>query len=309
MNADGAWGRRNAGGAWGRMTPAARVGWMNADGAWGRRNAGGAWGRMTPAARVGWMNAGGAWGRMTPAARVGPEEGEQAGRVVLVLDGRELVVVAAVVGLAPVGQVGVDVVLVGLAAGVAAHRAPVVAQPGVLVVDPGAARADGPAGGVLGGEQGVPVHERGRVRLDPVDGAAEGVERDPADAARGTGYPLQRGDAGQQGADPRAAQRGGEEVRLGELGRAAQLAAARVPGQVAGLVADRAVARLGEHRGQEGLRLAEVPRRRACAGLRPELVDQGRGVVHAAQVGAADRDGGGGPAGGRRQVQVRPERV
>src|SRR3984957_13445704 len=119
MNADGAWGRRNAGGAWGRMTPAARVGRMNAGGAWGRRNAGGAWGRMTPAARVGWMNAGGAWGRMTPAARGGPEErrrrqwgcvsvgalsgdgdgrdrrdglgeGEQAGRVVLVLDGREL---------------------------------------------------------------------------------------------------------------------------------------------------------------------------------------------------------------------------
>src|SRR5208282_1321198 len=54
----------------------------------------------------------------------GLREAEHAVRVVGGLDLREPGVVGAVVGLPPVGQAGVDVVLVGLAAGVGAHGLP-----------------------------------------------------------------------------------------------------------------------------------------------------------------------------------------
>src|SRR5271166_1087409 len=64
-------------------------------------------------------------------------EGEHAGWVVASLDLGEPTVVSTVVGLAPVGQGGVDVVLVRLTAGVGAHRLPERLLPRVLAGYPG----------------------------------------------------------------------------------------------------------------------------------------------------------------------------
>src|SRR5207248_1024729 len=81
--------------------------------------------------------------------------------------------VGTVVGLPPVGQRRVDVVLVGLAAGEGAHRLPEGLLPAVLAGDRGGRRAHGPGGGVLGLEERIAVHERGGTRGDPVDRAGE----------------------------------------------------------------------------------------------------------------------------------------
>src|SRR5580698_7412597 len=141
-------------------------------------------------------------------------EGEHAIGVIGALDLGEPTEVSTVVGLLPVGQGGVDVVLVGLAARVRAHRLPERLLPRVLTRHPGRRRTYRPGGRVLRLKQRVAVHERGRARCDAVDGAAERVEGYSAGPARRAAHPLQALHAGQQGADPLAAQRLGDEVGL-----------------------------------------------------------------------------------------------
>src|SRR5580704_1406382 len=128
-------------------------------------------------------------------------EGEHAIWVISALDLGEPVVISTVVGLPPVGQGRVDVVLVGLAAHVRAHRLPERLLPRVLARHPGGRRTYRPGGRVLGLKQRVAVHERGGARGDAVDGAAERVEGYPAGPAWRTVHPLQTLDAGQQSAD------------------------------------------------------------------------------------------------------------
>src|SRR3984893_9470662 len=88
-------------------------------------------------------------------------EPEHAIRIVLGLDLSQPGEVGTVVGLPPVGQRRVDVVLVGLAAGEGAHRLPEGLLPAVLAGDRGGRRAHRPGGGVLGLGERVAVHERG----------------------------------------------------------------------------------------------------------------------------------------------------
>src|SRR5262249_59586606 len=86
-------------------------------------------------------------------ARLGGDrlrEPEEPGWIVLGLDRRQPRVVRAVVRLAPVGQVGVNVVLVRLPAGVRVEVGVERAQPVVLPRDPGGRAWKGAPGVVLG---------------------------------------------------------------------------------------------------------------------------------------------------------------
>src|SRR6476659_11017229 len=203
-------------------------------------------------------------------------EAEHAIGIVLGLDLGQPGEVGTVVSLPPVGQRRVDVVLVGLAAGKGAHRLPEGLLPGVLAGHRGGRRADRPGGGVLGLEERVAVHERGGARGDPVDRAAERVERDPPGRARRTAGPLEALHASQQGADAVAAQRLGEEVGLGVLRGPGQLAGRVLGGQVALVHGQAGAARLDQHRVQPGCGLHERRgRMRACRGV--QLLQLGGG--------------------------------
>lgn len=95
-------------------------------------------------------------------------------------DGFEAREVGAVVGLLPVGEVGVDVVLVGLAVGVGTHSLPDIGEPGMVGRDGCSGITGVPTSGILRGEEGVAVNERGRVGADAVDSAAVSVHADAA---------------------------------------------------------------------------------------------------------------------------------
>src|SRR5438093_955030 len=72
--------------------------------------------------------------------------------------------VGAVIGVLPVGQVGIGVVYVGTSAGIGAHRLPRACQPGVVRGDDGGGVVGVPARVVLSGEERVAMHEGRRVR-------------------------------------------------------------------------------------------------------------------------------------------------
>src|SRR6266571_6648608 len=117
--------------------------------------------------------------------------------------------VGTVICLLPVGQVGVDVVLVGGPAGVLAHRLPCIGQPGVVRCNNRVRIARIPVRRVLGGEQRVAVHEGSCVGGHAVDGTAVCVKLDTALTERGC---LAASDCAYQGVDALARQDTGEVV-------------------------------------------------------------------------------------------------
>src|SRR5690242_9798825 len=138
--------------------------------------------------------------------------------------------VGTVIGVLPVGQVGVDVVDVGATVGVGAHRLPCARQPGMVRGDDGGGVVGTPARVVLDGEECVAMHEGRRIRSYVVDCAAKGIDADPALAEDGGS--LAAGNGLHEGVDTRARQGSGEVVGFGPKGVSRQLALRVLTGQV-----------------------------------------------------------------------------
>src|SRR5713226_3245648 len=111
-------------------------------------------------------------------------EMKKVARVIGGFDALQAGQVGAVIRLLPVGQVWIDVILVGSPAGVLAHRLPCIVQPGVVRRDNGFRIARIPVRRVLGGEQRVAVYEGRGVRGYAVDRTAECIKPDAAHTER-----------------------------------------------------------------------------------------------------------------------------